>query len=138
MCLILDANMVGKFLKKDPDLKPVQKWFRNKGKLAIDNKGKLYEEYKSGSRKMLTFMRNYRKQINWINKEEIKKQEKNLNKKELKSNDEHIILLALASKAELLVSDDKDLHSDFKSIIPKGAIYQNINHKKLLDKHSCP
>ena len=130
--------MVGKFLKNVPDLKPVRDWVENKGKLVIDDKGELLREYKRGKGEMQTFIFNYKHRIKWVNKEEIQEQEKNLNKKELESNDEHIILLALASKANLLVSDDKDLHSDFKSIIPKGAIYQNIKHQKLLDKHSCP
>ena len=34
-----------------------------------------------------------------------------------KSNDEHIIALALVSGARLLYSHDKDLHSDFKSLL---------------------
>lgn len=47
------------------------------------------------------------------------------------SDDEHIVALAMISNTKLLCSKDQALHTDFKQIA-KGAVYQNISHRKLL------
>lgn len=53
------------------------------------------------------------------------------------SNDEHIIALARISGARTLCSNDTDLHTDFKNrelvSNPRGRIYQNAEHKSLLE-----
>ena len=59
----------------------------------------------------------------------------------LKSNDPHIIALALASRAKVLVSDedgDKKLFEDFKKVIAQGKVYTRENHNHLLTKDTCP
>lgn len=52
------------------------------------------------------------------------------------SDDEHIIAIALVSKARLLCSHDKALHADFKNPnlinCPRGKVYQNSKHKHLI------
>lgn len=57
----------------------------------------------------------------------------------LKSDDPHIIALAQVSGARLLCSRDKALHQDFlaKELIdkPRGSVYQNSGHAKLLRTH---
>ena len=54
------------------------------------------------------------------------------------SNDCHIIALARASGARLLCSDDVKLGEDFKNKKwidkPRGKIYKNATHNKLLKK----
>jgi len=58
----------------------------------------------------------------------------------LNSDDPHIIALAQVSGARLLCSRDKNLHKDFlsKELIskPRGNVYQNASHVRLLRKHS--
>ncbi|MBN1294290.1 MAG: hypothetical protein JXB48_20815, partial [Candidatus Latescibacteria bacterium] len=55
------------------------------------------------------------------------------------SNDLHILALARVSGARLLCSFDTDLHQDFTNsrIIkkPKGKIYQNRSHLKILNEN---
>jgi hypothetical protein len=57
---------------------------------------------------------------------------------ELKSDDPHIIALAKVSGARLLCSKDQNLHTDFGNRVfidkPRGNIYQNQSHAKLLKK----
>jgi len=54
-----------------------------------------------------------------------------------KSNDAHVIALARAAKARVLVSDDRDLFRDFKNPRllnnPRGKVYQRRQHAKLLN-----
>jgi hypothetical protein len=54
------------------------------------------------------------------------------------SNDKHIIALARAGNVRLLCSHDKALHTDFtnKALLdkPRGNVYQNRRHKKLLER----
>ena len=56
-----------------------------------------------------------------------------------RSDDQHILALALATGARLLVTRDKELHSDFKNsnIIknPRGNIYQSDDHEQLLRRY---
>ena len=70
-----------------------------------------------------------------VDKEQVLKAETKLPK--LQSDDPHIIALAKVANVRLLVSDDKNLHKDFKAII-RGSIYQNSSHAGLLTKHLCP
>ena len=67
---------------------------------------------------------------------EAVEQEKNRLPK-LHSNDPDIIALARVSGVNVLVSNDTNLHADFKSII-KGKIYQTKSHRRLLRKDLCP
>ena len=57
----------------------------------------------------------------------------------LQSNDQHAILLAIASGARLLYSNDKDLHADFRSpsIIdnPLDRVYSTLRGSGLDDKN---
>ena len=54
------------------------------------------------------------------------------------SNDVHILALARAAGVRLLISLDRDLHRDFTNpqILrnPRGKVYQNRQHAKLLNK----
>jgi predicted nucleic acid-binding protein len=57
-----------------------------------------------------------------------------------RSNDPHVIALARASGARILCTNDQDLESDFKNLAlvprPKGKIYKNASHERLLGHNS--
>ena len=55
----------------------------------------------------------------------------------LRSDDPDIIALAQVSEVKLLISDDENLHADFKTIV-RGKIYQTRSHKRLLRNDLCP
>ena len=150
MCLVLDANMFGPFLKnKDPDIEPIHNWLRKKSGKIVYTKHKDYQKElgtkkTSKIRQQITKLRQAgRARIIDANQVEDKKtalQIKVQQKKvTLKSNDLHILALAQAAKAKLLCSNDKLLHQDFKN--PKiigGRVYQNKKNIKLLKKDVCP
>lgn len=52
------------------------------------------------------------------------------------SDDEHVVALARLSGARVLCTADQALMSDFKNVAlvptPKGRVYQNATHKKIL------
>ena len=116
-------------------MQPVKKWVENEGKIVYSPTQEFKNELIGESKGMIVEYRAQGK-INMIDKKAVKNMQNNLPK--LKSNDSHIIALALVAKVRLLVTGDKDLHEDFKNIIPKGKIYQNKKHKHLLTNHSCP
>ncbi len=55
-----------------------------------------------------------------------------------RSDDEHILAVARVSGVRLLCSNDTDLHADFTNpriLSPKGSVYQNASHRRLIAKH---
>ena len=137
MCMILDNNKWGDFLKQTEDMIPIHNWLKQKnGKLVYSNhqgfkelstkyQKSLKEHMRAGTAK-LVFSTKVEKEI-----EKLKKVHK------LKSNDSHILGLAVASNTIVLCTGDKKLHKDFKDIIG-GNIYQTEEHKNLLTKDLCP
>ena len=141
MCMILDNNTWGDFLKNKPDMQPIHKWLEKTGKLIYSN----HIEFKELSPKYIRNLQEYKrkKKAELISSEIVKKGieeiQKEIKKKsqKIQSNDIHILGLAKVKNIKLLCTKDKDLHKDFKKII-KGNIYQNKNHQKLLTKDTCP
>lgn len=136
MCLILDANMYTPFLKLEEDMKPVRDWVDNKNGKIVYPVGKLKDELKKGGTMYKKF-EEYRKagRLKLIDPTFVEEKKAALPK--LKSNDPDIIALAQASGVKLLVSEDIDLHADFKKIIG-GKVYQKKVHGHLLRKDLCP
>ena len=141
MCMILDGNSCGDFVKYDDDMKPIHKWInQHDGQLIFSNQEKIQEEFCSNSkmRQYLTErVRRSSKKVKFINKDKVEQAMKKIkNRYTLKSDDLHILGLAWASGSKLLCSRDQDLHNDFKKIIG-GSIYQNKKHKGLLKRNTC-
>jgi len=140
MCLILDANKYGDFMNKDnEDMKPVRMWIEGnggKGKLVYSPTDKFEQELKC-FRKMRDKLLYYqtRGKVKLVRKEKVEAEQAKLTG--LKSNDRHVIALARVAKVDLLVSNDRDLHEDFK-IFCNGRIYQNRSHRHLLTPDLCP
>lgn len=138
MCLILDTNKYGDFLKpENQDMEPIRNWMKTKnGKIVYSPTEKMERELKNHNEMRERFDR-YKEtqQLRLVPKNEVEQAMNSL--QGLQSDDPDIIALAQVSRVSLLVSTDKDLHADFKTII-KGKIYQTSAHKRLLRNDLCP
>ena len=159
MCAILDTSKFDNFANDTADMKPVKNWLdKKKGKLVYS----LYKDYKKewnkkwGRNKFYShIMDSYRdagklylipndqmtiKESELISKIELE----NINI-ESNSSDFSILVLAYATKANLLITRDDKQGEDFKKITrphpkasPKGKVYKNQSHKNLLKPDLCP
>ena len=138
MCLILDTNKYGDFLEpENQDMESVRNWVDKKnGKIAYSPVGKMKDELEKYPKMRRQFEQYSRAgKLKNLSFEAVEQRKKNL--PSLRSDDPDIIALAQVSGVSLLVSSDKNLHSDFKTII-KGKIYQTKAHRCLLRKDLCP
>ena len=136
MCLILDASKYGDFINpNNADMLLVKKWVEKKGKIVYSPTQKFESELTGEIRTQFEYYTEAGK-IKRIDKKLVEDQQNNLPK--LKSNDPHIIALAKVAEVRLLVTGDKNLSKDFKSIIRQGKVYQNKKHTRLLTNRSCP
>ncbi len=143
MCMILDANMYGDFLKRTEDMIPIHKWLEKKnGKLVYSTYEEIDRELNSNKEMKRFFVS--RKQSGMarsIEKDTVERAIKEIREchdLKLQSNDEHILGLAKASDTKLLCFSDKALHKDFKEVVSGGSIYQNKRHEHLLTYDACP
>ncbi|MBF2755744.1 MAG: hypothetical protein ISN29_10885 [Gammaproteobacteria bacterium AqS3] len=144
MCLIIDANMFDGYIKqKDANMQQLKFWVENKSRrVAYSNAGKMKQEL-ARNPEMMEMLFAYREseKAELFSEEEIKRQEETLQEYGLKSDDEHILALALASGARLLVSEDRALGVDFKAHPIRGKVYKNQNRQRredLLRECRCP
>ena len=138
MCLILDTNLYDLFLQPDnSDMKPVKDWVDKDGKIAWSPTGKMKRELDRSPRMKKRF-KEYRRdaKLKLSPPREVERERKRLPK--LHSDDPDIIALARITGVNLLVSGDKDLHTDFKQLYGQRKIYQTRNHIGLLRNNRCP
>lgn len=144
MCLIVDVNVASKVLltPDDPDFRDVHtSLFKNKKpKASLVYGGKLVDEYSRNLavRRMIAVL-DRAGRTRKIDNDSIEKEIEIVIQTGLCiSNDKHIIALARVGKVRLLCSHDKALHTDFtnKALLdkPRGKVYQNRRHQKLLEK----
>jgi hypothetical protein len=144
MCIIIDANFAADLFAdpKNADNAPVISWLFDKGKDGIMvYGGKLAEELfiiRQAHRSIRTLAQAGRAMA--ISDKEVNTQQgKVLAMNICQSDDPHIIALAQISGARTLCSHDGALHGDFKNKAlidgPRGSIYQNEKHSRLL-KHT--
>ena len=142
MCIIVDANMFGRF--KDPtneDMKPVWNWLqRENSKIAYSNTQKFEEEWERGGVTDLIKLLRQSGKLKEILPQEVKEKENELNRTgEIESDDPHIIALAMTANVKVLVSNDRRLHEDFKNHnLVGGRVYQTKDHWRLLRGYTCP
>lgn len=138
MCLILDTNRFSDYLNPEKqEMEPVRRWIRkHNGKIVFAHTDQMDKELNK-HRKMHTKFHEDRVngRVKLIDAQEVEYRKADL--PELKSNDWDVIALALVANVKLLVSGDRNLHEDFKSIV-KGSVYQNRTHKHLLKRDTCP
>ncbi|MDE2846650.1 MAG: hypothetical protein OXO51_08100 [Gemmatimonadota bacterium] len=118
------------------DMQPVRKWMEGLGKIVYAPTEKLRSELYS-HQKMRKQFDVYREngKLKQINPHEVDAKKESLSG--LKSNDPDVIALALVADVKLLISGDRNLHEDFKSIV-QGSVYQNRKHCHLLKPDTCP
>jgi hypothetical protein len=146
MCVIIDANLAGDAFRKPchADLVPVWNWIMDRDGCVVYG-GRLEDELgpvHDGGRLLMRLSQAGKAKR--CREDEIDAEEKRLKAGGLcRSDDPHVIALARVSGARVLCSRDQKLHGDFKNpnLIngPRGTIYQNASHARLL-KHSshCP
>ena len=142
MCVIVDNNLAARVLtQNDPEFQPVRaRLFTNRKPLIrIVYGGRLLEELFGNfevRRVLAGLVRSGRAKL--IPDEDIEREQRRLVESGLcTSNDAHVIALALAAPARILISLDRDLHQDFTNpkILnsPRGKVYQRRQHAKLLN-----
>ena len=139
MCVILDTNCIGKFIKgTDEDIKPVRHWvYRKNGKIVYSGTEKFRSEWSGSKARELMRELQRRNKLIEVPVQDVAKKENEL-KEIIKSDDEHIIALALVGKVRVLVSDDIKLIRDFKNYVTQGKVYKTKQHERLLTKDTCP
>lgn len=139
MCVIIDACLAGQIFKAPwhCDFVPLWDWILQKdgcivfgGRLATE-----LERVKEGARRLRLLSASGKAQR--VDAGIVNAEETNLKATGLcKSNDPHVIALARISRARVLCSGDKALHADFTNpnlvSAPKGRVYQNATHAKVL------
>lgn len=139
MCIIVDANVRDKFFGSpiDADAAPIMEWIvSSDGRFIVG--GQLTRELAANEkiRRLLVVLNRTGKALVVPSRRVDQKQRELIRSKLCKSNDHHIIALASVSGARLLYSEDKQLHADFKNPEllnrPRGVIYQNASHRRLL------
>lgn len=143
MCIIIDVNIAPRvLLQEDPEFEPV--WSRLLGnakpQLRVAYGGRLKEElFGNGEIERVLRELDSAGRAKVVPDESIKEEEQALMDLDLCiSNDVHIVALARAASARVLISLDQDLHQDFTNpkILrnPRGKVYQHREHVKLLNK----
>ncbi len=139
MCVILDANMYGRFLnQQDVDMEPVRDWVNKHGKIAYSPTRKMEKELGKFP-KMKQKFGEYRRagKLKQVKKDQVDAAVGKLELGDLQSNDSHIIALAKCGNFKVLISEDQMLHRDFKEKA-HGKVYQYKSQKHLLKKDTCP
>lgn len=142
MCIIVDANRLGVFLREPPDedMQPVHNWLNKGGKLIYSTGGRFAKEIRGNQRQRLEDYYTAGK-ARLIPEVKVNETLRHVQKKLLKSDDEHVIALALAAQVDLLCTDDRNLMQDFKNkqiMGRQGQIYTKSSHKRLLRPDRCP
>lgn len=141
MCLIIDANCLGKFLQEPPneDSQPIHTWMQKRGKLVYATEGKFSEEIGKEARERLDEYSDAGI-ARFVDKDTLSKELRTINKRIMKSDDEHVIALAKAANVKLLYTHDRNLMDDFKNshLIQDGKVYSGKRNKNLLRPDTCP
>lgn len=144
MCIIVDANRLGRLLAEPPDedAVPIQRWLqRAGGTLVYSTGGKFEQELGGKARRQLAIYRRAGK-ARLISADRLAEEERRLQQGgQMKSDDPHVLALALESGARLLFTGDKRLIADFKDAKliakPRGRVYSSVANKRLLTSTVC-
>lgn len=143
MCVIVDANRLGKFLAKEnpEEAAPIHRWLARGGRLVYSKGGKFAKEVGNKARAALAeYDRAGRARL--VPAERFAADEEALRASgQLRSDDPHVLALARASGARVLYTADKKLMADFKdsAVIsnPRGKVYSTAAHANLLTSSTC-
>lgn len=142
VCVIIDNNVAARvLLQEDPDFDPVRHGLSGASgrHIRIAYGGKVREELFRNTRIRLALENLDRAgRATVVPASKIEEEQRALiNSGLCTSNDVHVIALARAAPARVLISLDQDLHRDFKNprILnnPRGRVYQKRQHARLLN-----
>ena len=143
MCMIIDANVMGKFLRdsKNEDCDPIYRWLRNGGKILYSSGGRFKHEIGEFAKIKLSELSGKGNAI-LVGAEKFYKIEHDIKIGKLcKSDDFHILALAKFTGARVLYTKDRKLIKDFKNKIlidnPRGRIYSSKSNAGLLNQSIC-
>ena len=143
MCIIVDANVLGKFLAEPPnaDVLPIHRWLtRRRGKLVYSTGGKFAEEIVGKARERLLVYVRADMAVEESREQELREQEQAL-AADIRSDDPHVLALARVSGARLLYTNDGDLMTDFKDKRfvdrPRGKVYSRAANESILRRARC-
>jgi len=145
MLLIVDANCANETLcsNPSPDFKPVMSAIVHGKRKIVVGGSKQKAEYQRliGVWRFLRSLDQAGRAL-MINDGKVDFEQAYLEKNiPMASDDPHVLALARVSGARLLCSYDQALHADFcnKAIIdrPRGKVYQNAGHARLLRQHNA-
>ena len=143
MCMIIDANVMGKFLREpeNEDCDPIYRWLKNGGKILYSSGGQFKYEISASARIKLSKLAAKGNAI-LVGAEKFQKIESNITTSNLcKSDDFHILALASFTGARVLYTKDRKLIRDFKNKIlidnPRGRIYSGKSSASLLNQSIC-
>ena len=117
MCIrtILDASLFSRF--GNDEMKAWRQWVeKGHGVLAYTTSGRFGQELRN-SALINTFVVSQRRAgAQLISSTELAAASSDLRDREFNSNDRHVLELALASRAQVLCTDDRDLKHDFRNL----------------------
>lgn len=141
MCAIIDANSVAEVFgaRRSPAGRVLAHWLSHGGgRLAVG--GKLHDEMKNAGEGFRRWARQavVAGRMRVCSDAEVSSRTAALAKSGLPGSDDlHILALAQASGARILVSRDEELRRDFKNKAlisgPRGKVYSSPEHRHLLD-----
>ena len=142
MCMIIDANRLGRFLA-DPvheDAAPIRDWLdRRGGRIVYSTGGKFAREVGRGLRNKLADYARAGKAV-LVPPDRFEDDEISL-QPIIRSDDPHVLALARATGVRLLYTGDGDLSDDFKDggfiNQPRGSVYSRASNANLLTRSVC-
>ena len=147
VCVIVDADKTGELLKNPSpaESRPLLQWLMRGGVMVYSTGGVFARQFPQANIDQLVKLFQNR-QLRAIPPEKVREKMRNLPKK-LRSDrkkgpgDRHILALALASRAEVLYTGDKDLMDDFRDRKVmgelRGKIYSGPKSRGLLRPDIC-
>lgn len=142
MCIIIDANRLGHFLREPPneDALPIRNWLERKGGVILySTGGKFAKEVGKKAREKLRVYSQAGKAVE-VDHNKFNDDERDL-ESVIRSDDPHVLAMARATGVRLLYTVDRDLIADFKNkeLIddPRGKVYTSTANANLLTKSVC-
>ena len=143
MCIIVDANRLGKFISKatSVDAEPIHRWLARGGQLVYSEGGKFAKELGAKARAALAGYAQAGMARRVPTERFVADEEALRTSGRLRSDDPHVLALARESGARVLYTGDEKLMADFKdaSVIknPRGKVYKTAANASLLTRSTC-
>ena len=143
MCVIVDANQLGKFIKPNapPGIVRLREWVESRGKIIYPTSGQCADELHShgeAKKKLAEYVKKGKAKV--VDGQACEDAAREFEKQGINSDDAHILGLATVAGATMLCTEDRDLMDDFRNFISGGKIYPNNarDQRRMLDRNKCP